>query len=218
MKSIHGVREQFNLETFLHSRELSMQVVHKVRDSIKLGMTEDEGSKLIDVVLKEMGCEKKWHPNKFRIEANTTKSFSDKSEPGHVIQEGSVYFIDIGPVFNGHEGDYGNTFVFGDHAEKEKMAQACREVFNQTAKVWKEENKTGVELYLFAEKIANELGYEFNKEMSGHRIGDFPHHLFYRGGMADVEEMPCDNLWILEIHILSKDQKLGAFFEDILKK
>ena len=52
--------------------------------------------------------------------------------------------------------------------------------------------------------------------MKGHRIGDFPHHIHYRGGLCETEKVPLDNLWILEIHIISQCGSYGAFYEDII--
>ncbi len=42
------------------------------------------------------------------------------------------------------------------------------------------------------------MGYKLNNNMKGHRVGDFPHHVFYKGGLNETEEVPCENLWILE--------------------
>jgi Xaa-Pro aminopeptidase len=218
MNKIHQVRDTFSLAKFLRARELTKSVVEEVQGKVFVGMSEADGHQFIDQALDKLGAEKKWHPNKFRIGKNTIKSFRDVSDENVRLSENDIFFVDIGPVWDGHEGDYGNTFVFGENEKYKLIAKACREVFNKTAKAWLSEGLTGRELYDFAEDYASTLGYDLNNRMKGHRVGDFPHHLFFRGGMIDIDESPCDNLWILEIHLISKDKQFGSFFEDILKK
>ncbi len=215
---IHNVGKSFNLDLFLKARELTIKAVHSVKEQVFIGMSEDEGHDLIDKTLDRLGASKKWHPNKFRIGQNTTKSFRERSEPNIKLQENDIYFIDIGPVWDGHEGDYGETFVTGSNNEFELIRNASKDVFTQTARVWKEQGLSGADLYDFAEDYALSLGYKLNKAMKGHRLGDFPHHLFYKGGMVELSDSPCENLWVLEIHLLSLDEDCGAFYEDILRK
>ena len=52
--------------------------------------------------------------------------------------------------------------------------------------------------------------------MNGHRLGDFPHALHYKGKLSDFSEAPFPNLWVLEIHLIDEKINRGAFFEDIL--
>ena len=61
------------------------------------------------------------------------------------------------------------------------------------------------------------MGYEFvTKGASGHRVGDFPHHVFYRGNLKDIPQTVSANRWILEIQLHDRSLQRGAFFEDIL--
>lgn len=218
MNSIHDVREHFSLDKFLNARELTKKVVHQVQKRCFVGMSEKDGHEIIDDILNEYQCDKKWHPNKFRIGINTTKTFRAPSEEGIKLKENDLYFVDIGPVFDGHEGDYGETFVVGEDDSYLAISEASKKVFQSTRKVWLEESLTGEALYNFAKVEAQTLGYELNDRMKGHRVGDFPHHLFYKGGMIETQETPADNLWVLEIHLISKCGTYGAFYEDILSK
>ena len=217
MSQIHSVSEKFCLDKFFKARLLTKEAVSRVKSRVEIGMSEKDGLNLIDEVLNQMGAQKKWHPNKFRIGGNTIKSFRDKSNEGIVLQENDLFFLDIGPVWEDHEGDYGETFVSGNNKEYEQIIKACHSIFEETAKQWRENRKSGIELYQFAKNYTQSLGYKFNDRMNGHRIGDFPHHLFYKGPMIDLEETPCDKLWVLEIHILDKESRYGAFYEDILQ-
>ena len=74
----------------------------------------------------------------------------------------------------------------------------------------------GEELYTFLESEASKLGYELDPKMKGHRLGDFPHHVHFRGNLTEQDKKPIENLWVLEVHLLDKENNVGAFFEDIL--
>jgi len=181
------------------------------------GMSEEDGHNILEDLMLSHGVEKKWHPSKFRIGQNTVKSFRDKSEEGIILRPNDLIFIDIGPVVNEHEGDYGKTFVYmPTNDSKGKIIHDLDVLFGLVKKKWEDERPTGIELYKYACTKAQELGYILNERMKGHRIGDFPHHLHYRGGLNEYENCPSSELWILELHILDAQERYGAFFEDIL--
>jgi len=136
-----------------------------------------------------------------------------------VLEENDLFFIDIGPVINGHEGDYGDTFLMLSHEQQKfDIIQATKLVFNETSKAWLDHNLSGKKLYEFTSNKAASLGYDLHPKQQGHRLGDFPYHVHYKGKLAESEKVPCENLWVLEVHLLSKDKHYGAFFEDILQK
>lgn len=216
---IHGVRDHFQLKDFLIAREKTISIVDNLVNDLESGMGELDCLEIINKRLNDLGVAKKWHPTKFRIGEDTLKSFSEKSEFKQVLKTGEIFFIDIGPVWDGYEGDYGQTFVFGeDLYNYQGIANAAETVFKETASFWRDSNASGNKLYEFAATSANDLGFELNPKMKGHRLGDFPHHLFYRGGLSETEEVPVDHLWVLEILIRDEKTKRGAFFEDILSK
>lgn len=181
------------------------------------GMSEEDGHKILDELMIKYAVEKKWHPSKFRIGINTTKSFKDKSEEMVTLKKGDLLFIDIGPVINDHEGDFGKTFSFGASEEKSAIISDLEIIFTKVKEKWKVDKVSGVELYNYAKQIVEDFGYSLNERMKGHRIGDFPHHLYYRGGLNEFEECPVEGLWILELHILSSANTYGAFYEDLLE-
>lgn len=168
----------------------------------------------IHTLIKESFSEgtKFWHPHKVRFGQNTRCSFRDPSTPDIQLQKGDLYFIDMGPVIDGHEADVGQTFCLGNPTFK----NPAELLFRKLEKIWREEGLTGLALYDHARKLAKETGYILNDRMQGHRLGDFPHALFHRGGLKDFESSPHEMLWVLEIHLLEKNNKRGYFFEDIL--
>lgn len=217
MQNINQVGDDFDIAKFLQSRELTVQAVNRIAAQIEPGMEESDGYAIIDQVLEDLGSEKKWHPNKFRIGINTTKSFRDISEPNIKLQKDDIFFVDIGPVFFNHEGDYGATFTLGHNHQYKQIADASKSVFESVEQVWRAEKLTGQVLYQFAEAEARRQGYELNLRMSGHRVADFPHALYYKGNLVELNEVPGNNLWVLEIHICDLNKKYGAFFEDIMQ-
>lgn len=214
--SIENVGPQFNLELYLKAREKTIAAVHKTAEKIRPGMTEADALAILNDELAKIGVEKFWHPTKFRMNKNTTKSFRDPSEEGVVLEKNDVFFIDIGPVFDNHEGDYGETFFVGDDEVHEHLKNASKCVFQKTQYAWKHQQLSGRELYSFAEKEAKKLGLTLNTKMYGHRLGDFPHALYYKGKLGEIETTPAPHLWVLEIHLIDEKNDRGAFFEDIL--
>ena len=129
--------EQFNLEDYLKAQEKTRQVVLAFSKTLKPGINEIEAKTLLEKTLDESGLEKRWHPSKMRIGPNTTKNFRDDSAP-HILTENDIFFVDIGPVYYNHEGDYGETFTLGSDPRLKRLAEASKEIFNSTLKVWKE--------------------------------------------------------------------------------
>jgi Xaa-Pro aminopeptidase len=217
-QGVEKTGEAFSLQEFFSTRQKTQEAVREVASKIEPGMSEEDACRMLDVSLQRRGLEKMWHPHKFRIGRDTTKAFKEKSDRTLRLKENDIFFIDIGPVFNGHEGDYGETFVLGDRPDPEyqKIKEASELIFKQTAKVFQNEDLSGEALYRFAEHCAKEQGYILNTHMDGHRLGDFPHTLFYKGGLSEFDDTPAENLWVLEILIRHPERPFGAFFEDVL--
>lgn len=217
--NLHQTRDFFNLTEFLQARDKTIKLIDLTVSKLEEGMKEPDCIALLEQLMKDFGVEKKWHPTKFRIGSDTLKSFSEKSTELAPLKDNEIFFIDIGPVWENYEGDYGQTFIFNQTESKfTDLALKAQQVFNHTKDQWVENNLSGMELYRSAEKFSESIGVELNMNMGGHRLGDFPHHLFYRGDLADIDVAPVDNLWVLEILIADQELNRGAFFEDILIK
>lgn len=181
-------------------------------------MYDKEIVELLDAEMFKEGAERLWHPTKVRIGEETLKNFPDSFNPDRKLSEGDILFFDVGPVFFDHEGDYGETFVFGksDQECKKAVIDFSKELFNKLSIEWKSQNLTGLQLYERAVAYSQAKGYEFNLRMGGHRLGDFPHALFSKSKLKDIDFVPATELWILEVHVLDRENKIGAFFEDLL--
>ncbi len=205
--------QSFEVARYLKARELAWNKLYELNLYIEenfANLTEEEVHQQIKITFgKEI---KFWHPHKVRFNQNTRCSFKDISTPGETLKKGSPYFIDIGPILDSHEADVGQSFRVGD----KEFKNPAQIVFNQLEEVWKEEGLTGAELYEKASEFASQLNCELNEKMSGHRLGDFPHALFHRGGLNEFEGKPTEMLWVLEIHLIHKEKNEGHFYEDIL--
>ena len=64
-----------------------------------------------------------------RFGVNTLNAYRVKSNPGVVLGEDDIYFIDIGPVWRDWEGDGGDTFATGGDPECNRIARDVKAVF-----------------------------------------------------------------------------------------
>lgn len=205
----------FNLDEYYQARAKAIAAVQASAKQIFAGMTEVQAISILHRELELSGIEKFWHPTKFRLGLNTTKNFRDPSEEVVLLKE-DLFFIDIGPVFFNHEADYGETFTLGSDPLMIQLKEAAKNIFYATQSAWKTHQLSGIELYQFAEKEAIKYNLKLNSHMYGHRLGDFPHALHYKGKLGTFDKSPAPHLWVLEIHLIDERINRGAFFEDIL--
>jgi len=211
-----NIGNSFNLDDYFKAREKTLEILNKISRMIVPGIDEPTGTEMIKSELNRAGCQRFWHPIKFRIGKNTLKSFKEKSDLSIILKPNDLFFIDIGPVFFKHEADLGRTFQVGNNDDHQNIINTCEKIFFETKEVWKNKKLSGSDLYEFAHSITKNYGYEFNFNMLGHRLGDFPHALHYKGNLLDFNFTPKENLWVLEILIRNKENTFGAFYEDIL--
>lgn len=213
-----GVGKRFDPERMQHARERSWAALHGIRQHMRPGISEDEARLAATEVFRELGCERIWHPVLIRIGANTTRTFRQKSDPAVRLGENDSYFIDLGLVFDRHEGDVGDTFVVGDAPHKQACADAARALFGEVAAAWRSDGLSGQALYAFADELAQAMGWRLNHAIKGHRVGDFPHSIHKGGDLGNLTAAPSDGLWILEIQIAHPSEPFGAFYEDLLSR
>lgn len=213
--SIQSVGDPFDLKKLFRARDVARDITYELSSHIRPGMTEADAHALYKTICKNHPVEKQWHPAKLRFGPNTTCDFKDVSVP-HVLGEEDIFFIDIGPVVDGHEADYGETFVVGNQYEHKLIMESSRKIFDEVSAHWKKTKATGIPLYEFAKERARSLGYILSMGSDGHRIGDFPHHVHFKGSLLECEEDLIPNVWILEIHLWDPQKRFGAFYEDIL--
>jgi len=200
----------------LRARERSWTALERIRGFMRPGIGEEEARTRAADVFRELGMQRLWHPVCIRIGANTLKTFRQASDPAVRLGEDDIYFIDLGLVFDGHEGDVGDTFVVGDAPQRQACADAARVLFREVADEWRTNGTNGRGLYAFAAQRAEAMGWRLNHDIKGHRLGDFPHAVHRGGDLGDYPSTPAPGLWVLEIQIAHPSEPFGAFYEDLL--
>ena len=221
-EAIEAVHPEFLKEGLIQARQKTVNALTQIRAEIKEGITEDDARRLALTVLADLGASKHWHKPYIRFGAGTALTFHDPLQTDYRLKLNDPYYIDLGPVWADpelgleYEGDYGDTFVFGENREADLCAQSARDLFVEAKTLWQSKRLPGEELYAFLKNRALELGYRLIDSVEGHRLSDFPHHKYSKERLAKTSFVPSDSLWVLEIQITEPKMRFGAFFEDIL--
>jgi Xaa-Pro aminopeptidase len=216
LAELEGTGEKFSLDLMMEMRSRTRKAVHLIADQVKVGMAEEEAKAIARQTLQGLGMRRGWHHIIVRCGKNTTKDFMERSEPGVILGENDIFFVDIGPIYGDTEGDAGDTFVFGDNPDHLRAKSEVRLIWDQVRDKWFADGTTGKELYDYATEVTEGYGWKLNLDLSGHRLSDYPHSAHYDGPLAEVEFRPSPNLWVLEIAIAHPDGTFGAFYEDLL--
>jgi len=206
----------FALDALLDMRLRTRKAINLIADQVQVGMAEEDAKEMARQTLSDLGLRRGWHHIIVRCGPNTTKDFMALSDKGVVLGEDDIFFIDIGPVDHGYEGDGGDTFVFGSDPEHHKAKHDAKEIWDEIREVWFTSQLTGREVYESAQEAAIVRGWRLNMDLSGHRLSEFPHAAHYDGPMAEVDFRPSPTLWVLEIAIIHPVRQFGAFYEDLL--
>lgn len=216
LASREAVGAPFSLAAMLRARDLTFDAVRNIAAGIKVGMTEADALTHSEQVLAGMGMERLWHKSIIRFGPGTLDTFHAPMESERALQPNDIFFVDLGVVWGGHEGDAGDTFVVGDDADMHACAQAARDLWLDVSICWREKGWSGQQLYDYARDTAERMGWRLNWEVKGHRVSDFPHAIYKAGDLGSLEACPTTGLWILEIQIAHLTRPIGAFYEDLL--
>lgn len=210
------VGPSYSIEKMKEASRLSWKALHLIASKIHPGMDEAEATLLAKAEFKALGATAHWHRPLVRFGSGTLKIFNEPSDPRTVLQVDDIFFLDVGPVWDGHEGDVGRSFVIGSDPEKTRVVNASRCIWEETSEEWKK-GVTGVSLYAFAEARAKERGVLLVSEIQGHRLSDFPHAALVKGAVLGRQEfVPAPGAWVLEIQVRHPTLPFGAFHEDLL--
>jgi Xaa-Pro dipeptidase len=199
------------------------------RGLIRSGISESRLNEEIYALAKEMyGITTYWHKRIVRSGRNTLAPY-DENPPDLTIGEDDILFLDLGPVFEDCEADFGRTFVIGTDELKLKLRDDVgaafaegRRYFHQTPEI------TADQFFAHVVSLAQKFGWEFGGRIAGHLIGQFPHekiagdkvtlyvHPDSRLPMRSLDEKGQKRHWILEIHFVDRERGIGGFFEELL--
>ena len=207
------------------------QLFHEVeaRGLIRAGITESRLNADIYELAKEMfGITTYWHKRIVRAGKNTLAPYAE-NPPDLTIGEDDILFLDLGPVFEDYEADFGRTFVLGSDPRKLRLRDDIGDAFAQGKRYFQESpGITACQLFTFAVKLAQCFGWEFGGTIAGHLIGQFPHeriegdkvtlyiHPESHVVMRSLNEKGQKRHWILEIHFVDREHQIGGFYEELL--
>src|SRR5262245_2905846 len=93
----------------------------ETRKLIRPGVTERALNEEIFSLAKEsFGTTTHWHKRIVRAGPNTLLPY-DENPPERTIEADDILFLDLGPVFEQWEADFGRTFVLGSDPRKLKL-------------------------------------------------------------------------------------------------
>jgi methionine aminopeptidase len=224
--TIENVDPKFIVEGLFRARNKTVEVLHEIRKEFKEGLSENDARSLALSIFKDHGVTKHWHRPYIRFGEGTLLSFYDPISENRLALN-DIYHLDLGPVWPSeklgldseleYEGDYGDTFVFGDsNQEAVNMIDALHEVFYLAKNEWQNNQLAGTEIYRFFNEQISKRGFVFIEKVDGHRVSDFPHHKYTKDRLSKIDFTPSNSLWILEAMICHPTLKMGAFFEDLM--
>ena len=199
------------------------------RNTIRAGRSETEiNEDIYELAQRMYGITRYWHKRIVRAGRNTLQPY-DENPPDLKVSDDDIVFLDLGPVFEDREADFGRTYVVGSDPLKLKLCMDIEEAFATGKKYFHDHpDITSAELYRFAQTLAKQAGWEFGGPIAGHLIGQFPHERI-PGDMISLYAHPenpirmrgqdaqgLDRHWILEIHFVDRFRQFGGFFEELL--
>ena len=163
-----------------------------------------------------------------RAGKNTLCPYAE-NPPDLRLREDEILFVDLGPVFEEWEADFGRTYVLGNDPQKLKMREDVGKAFAEGKRYFHEHPElTSAEYYNAIAQMAARYGWEWGGPIAGHLIGHFPHERI-EGDKVTLYVHPKSNLrmrsldengmkrhWILEIHFVDREREIGGFFEELL--
>lgn len=183
---------------------------------------------IYDLAEKMFGISTYWHKRIVRAGSNTLKPY-DENPPDLTLAEDDILFLDLGPVFEQWEADFGRTFVVGSDPLKLKMREDVESAFVDGKQYFEDHpDLTSCEFFHYVESLAAKYNWEFEVPIAGHLIGQFPHeriaddkvtlyvHPKSNLPMRSLDEEGLQRHWILEIHFVNKEREIGGFYEELL--
>ncbi len=223
--------ESIRVKKLLDAQDKAEQLFDEVerRGMICAGVGERELSDQIrDLAADMFGVTRHWHRRIVRAGENTLQPFLEHP-PDRVIAADDVIFVDLGPVFEEWEADFGRTFVLGDDPEKAALRNALPRVWQAGREYFfTHSDVTGAELFSYVVEVARGEGFGWGSHIAGHLVGEFPHkkiagtgvqwYIMPGSGKPMRRNDPHGRLchWILEIHLIDPSRRFGGFYEQLL--
>ncbi len=227
MESLEDARIAALLDAQAKAHQLFLEI--EKQGIIRPGRSESEINERIYMLAQQMfGISRYWHKRIVRAGENTLRPY-DENPPDLQVNEDDIVFLDLGPVFEDWEADFGRTYVIGSDPLKRKLCRDIEDAFAAGKRHFDQNSAiTGAELYRHAQQLAEQAGWEYGGPIAGHLIGEFPHekiagdkitlyiHPHNHRRMRERDGLGRERHWILEIHFVDRVRKFGAFYEELL--
>src|SRR5271155_458666 len=221
MNKVEGDRAAALLQAQEKADQLFKQV--EVRGIIRPNVIESRiNQDIYDLSQQMFGISRYWHKRIVRAGSNTLAPY-DENPPDLTVGEDDIVFLDLGPVFEEWEADFGRTYVVGNDPLKRKLCRDIEEGFARGKRYFHEHPEiTAAELYAYAQQLAEQAGWEYGGPIAGHLIGVFPHEripndkitLYVHPKNHNRMRMPDASgrrrHWILEIHFVDRARQIGG--------
>ncbi len=196
---------------------------------IQAGKLESELSEDIHQLAQERyGVRRHWHKRIVRAGPNTLLGYQEETADRRILED-DILFLDLGPVFESWEADFGRTYALGSDPHKHRLISDIGVAFRRGKDLFERTpDLTAGDLYDFVAGLATTSGWEFGAPAAGHLIGHFPHERFpadpkrfsIRSGneqrLREPDASGHTRHWILEIHFVDRARQIGGFFEELL--
>ena len=219
------------LKNLVEAEQKAQQLFNEIENKNILiaGNSENKINELIfELAFNMFGIKKYWHKRIVRCGENTLYPYNENPE-NLILKKDDILFLDFGPIFEEWEADFGRTYVVGNNPLKKKLKNDIEKAWYEGKKHFNSKTKiTGAQLYSYCNGLAKKYGWEFGGEIAGHIIGQYPHeklekedktnyiHSENHSNMFDLNKKGEKKNWILEIHFVDKEKKIGGFFEQLL--
>ncbi|AJK81266.1 M24 family metallopeptidase [Mycobacterium avium] len=223
--------EDVRVRRLLDAQDKAAQLFDEIerRGMIRPGVAERQLSDEIhDLAGAMFGVRQHWHRRIVRAGPNTLQPFQERP-PDRTIAADDIVFLDLGPVFEEWEADFGRTFLLGDDPHKKAVRDALPRVWQAGRDYFAgHPDVTGAELFDAVVAVARAEGFEWGSHIAGHLIGEFAHKKIAGPGIewyimpgsdkpmrrTDPRGRTCH--WILEIHLVDRRRGFGGFYEQLL--
>lgn len=223
--------EEVRVERLLDAERKAAQLFDEIerRAMIRPGIGEKALSDEIHDLAGEMfGVTRHWHRRIVRAGENTLQPFHERP-PDRTIVDDDIVFLDLGPIFEEWEADFGRTYLLGDDPHKKAVRDALPRVWRAGRDYFAgHPDVTGAELFDVVVGAARAEGFEWASRIAGHLVGEFPHKKIAGPGIewyimpgsdkpmrrTDPRGRICH--WILEIHLVDRARGFGGFYEQLL--
>jgi len=215
----------------LQAQTKANELFHAVetRGLIRANVLESQlNQEIYDLANEMFGISTYWRKRIVRAGRNTLAPY-EENPPDLTVDEDDILFLDLGPVFEEWEADFGRTFVLGSDPAKLKLRDDIAKGFLEGKKYFHEHPDIKAdELYKQAQKLARDFGWEYGGPIAGHLIGQFPHeripgdnvtlyvHPDNPNRMRDLDTEGQERHWIFEIHFVDRTRGIGGFYEELL--